>query len=231
MASPRASIPKSPCSASAGCRKNDGVPVLESVAEIFRPISPDFPMPVTATRPLQAKSTSTALAKLLSRRAFTSCSARASISSTLRAVSRLTAISAYSLHFLKWGAGVLRPYGLERPPNFQQPERRLKAHRTDLDAWTGAACCATTTGEDARYANWFTTFPTDGLGRTIPLTVPIMPPTGRAAGHSLRPTALLADCRVFPGKRHRPLPPRRRAPAAPCIPACPPSGAPFPQEA
>src|SRR5260370_4689189 len=27
-------------------------------------------------------------------------------------------------------------------------------------------------------------------------------------------SALLADCRVFPGKRHRPLLPRRRAPAA-----------------
>src|SRR6266849_1188807 len=91
MASPRASMPKSPCSASAGCRKNDGVPVLESVAEIFRPISPDLPIPVTATRPLQAKSPSTALAKLASSRALTSCSARASISSTRRAVSKLIA--------------------------------------------------------------------------------------------------------------------------------------------
>ena len=33
----------------------------ESVAEIFRPINPDLPMPVTTTRPLHANSTSTAI--------------------------------------------------------------------------------------------------------------------------------------------------------------------------
>ena len=37
--------------ASAGCRKNDGVPVLESVAAIFRQMMPDLPMPVVMTRP------------------------------------------------------------------------------------------------------------------------------------------------------------------------------------
>jgi len=118
MASPRASIPKSPCSASAGCRKNDGVPVLDSVAEIFRPISPDFPIPVTATRPLHSKSTSTALVKVASSRAITSCSARASISKTLRAVSKLTIIPAFSLRFLNWGAAMLRPYEQVRLTTF-----------------------------------------------------------------------------------------------------------------
>src|SRR6266404_9284259 len=109
MASPRASIPRSPCRASAGWRKNDGVPVLERVAEILRPMRPDLPMPVTAMRPLQAKRTSTAFTKVLSRRAFTSCRARASISSTRRAVSRLTANSLLSSRLLNWGAAVLRP--------------------------------------------------------------------------------------------------------------------------
>ncbi len=99
MTSPRANIPKSPCNASAGCRKNDGVPVLESVAEILRPIRPDLPIPVTATRPLQARSTSTAFAKVASSRALTSSMARASIASTLRAVSRLTSDSASSFMF------------------------------------------------------------------------------------------------------------------------------------
>src|SRR6267378_2809606 len=42
MASPRASMPRSPCNASAGCKKNDGVPVLDKVAEIFRPNQPGF---------------------------------------------------------------------------------------------------------------------------------------------------------------------------------------------
>ena len=45
--------PRSPCTASAGCRKNAGVPVLESVAAILRQMMPDLPMPVTMTRPLQ----------------------------------------------------------------------------------------------------------------------------------------------------------------------------------
>ena len=39
--------------ASAGCRKNAGVPVLESVAAILRQMMPDLPMPVTMTRPRQ----------------------------------------------------------------------------------------------------------------------------------------------------------------------------------
>ena len=37
--------------ASAGCRKNAGVPVLVSVAAIFRQMMPDLPMPVRMTRP------------------------------------------------------------------------------------------------------------------------------------------------------------------------------------
>ena len=52
--SPRASIPRSPWSPSAGWRKNDGVPVLAIVAAIFCPIKPDLPMPETTTLPLQA---------------------------------------------------------------------------------------------------------------------------------------------------------------------------------
>ena len=62
-------IPRSPCSASAGCKKTEGVPVEENVAAIFRPINPDLPMPVTTTRPLQASKSSTARSKLASSRA------------------------------------------------------------------------------------------------------------------------------------------------------------------
>ena len=45
-------MPRSPCEASAACRKNDGVPNDARVAEIFRPTCPDFPKPTTTTRPL-----------------------------------------------------------------------------------------------------------------------------------------------------------------------------------
>ena len=51
-------------------------------AEIFRPTSPDFPMPVTTTRPLQFKSNSTALSKEASSRDCKSCNACASMRST-----------------------------------------------------------------------------------------------------------------------------------------------------
>ena len=47
--------PRSPCTASAGCRKNAGVPVLASVAAILRQMMPDLPMPVTITRPWQSR--------------------------------------------------------------------------------------------------------------------------------------------------------------------------------
>ena len=47
------SIPKSPCTPSAGCIKREGVPVEESVAAIFLPIIPDFPIPVITVLPLQ----------------------------------------------------------------------------------------------------------------------------------------------------------------------------------
>ena len=52
--------PRSPWIASAGCRKNAGVPVLVSVAAIFRQMMPDLPMPVRITRPRQSRSSSTA---------------------------------------------------------------------------------------------------------------------------------------------------------------------------
>src|SRR5438445_515091 len=44
-------IPRSPCTLSAGWRKVAGVPVDVSVAAIFLPISPDLPTPATMTRP------------------------------------------------------------------------------------------------------------------------------------------------------------------------------------
>ncbi len=56
-------IPRSPCIASTGCKKSAGVPVLFKVATIFRPIIPDFPIPVTITRPSALSIVFTASAK------------------------------------------------------------------------------------------------------------------------------------------------------------------------
>ncbi len=53
--SPGTSMPKSPCPASPGCIKNDGVPVEAKVAAILRPICPDFPIPVMTKRPRHCK--------------------------------------------------------------------------------------------------------------------------------------------------------------------------------
>ena len=56
-------MPRSPWLASAGCTKNAGVPVEANVAAIFRPTCPDFPMPVTITRPLLPRIRAAAAAK------------------------------------------------------------------------------------------------------------------------------------------------------------------------
>ena len=60
--------------------------MLENVAAIFLATRPDLPIPVTMTRPLIPESNSTARSKLLSRRSTSAATARASVSSTLRAV-------------------------------------------------------------------------------------------------------------------------------------------------
>src|SRR5688572_30739494 len=77
--------PRSPCTASAGCRKKAGVPVLASVAAILRQMMPDLPMPVTMTRPLQLRIRVTARAKLSSMRCSSARIAAASVCRTLRA--------------------------------------------------------------------------------------------------------------------------------------------------
>ena len=43
----------SPCKACAGSQKKLGIPTLENVAEIFRAINPDFPIPAKIIFPLQ----------------------------------------------------------------------------------------------------------------------------------------------------------------------------------
>ena len=61
--SSRVIMPRSPWLASPGCTKNAVVPVLANVAAILLAIWPDFPIPVTTTRPLQARMRSHALSK------------------------------------------------------------------------------------------------------------------------------------------------------------------------
>jgi hypothetical protein len=57
------SRPRSPCSASVGCRLIEGVPVEASVAEILAPTSPALPRPVTITMPSHASTRRTASRK------------------------------------------------------------------------------------------------------------------------------------------------------------------------
>jgi hypothetical protein len=86
--SPLTIRPRSPWVASAGCRKSEGQPVEARVAEIFCAMNPLLPMPVATTRPVQPRSVSTARSKLSPRRGMSWRIASASISRTLRAVSR-----------------------------------------------------------------------------------------------------------------------------------------------
>src|SRR5439155_21069324 len=59
-ASPVQTAPASPCRASAACTNSALVPVLDSVAASLAPTRPDFPRPVTTTRPEMRRSRSTA---------------------------------------------------------------------------------------------------------------------------------------------------------------------------
>src|SRR4029453_19411457 len=74
--------------ASAGCRKNAGVPLLVRVAAIFRQMMPDLPMPVRIALPRQAWRSSTAHSNRPSRRGTSARIAAASVSRTLRASAR-----------------------------------------------------------------------------------------------------------------------------------------------
>jgi hypothetical protein len=84
--SSRATMPRSPWLASAGWTKYAGVPVLARVDAILRAMCPDFPMPLTTTRPRQFRIVSTAWAKRPSSLPIRSATALASISSTSRAM-------------------------------------------------------------------------------------------------------------------------------------------------
>ena len=84
--SPGMSTPRSPCTASAGCRNSAGEPVELSVAAIFCAMMPLLPIPVTTTRPFcppQCRIISTAREKGPaigpSRRAASASSAAASV--------------------------------------------------------------------------------------------------------------------------------------------------------
>ncbi len=63
MTSSAVIMPRSPWPASAAWTKKAGVPVEAKVAAILRPIWPLLPTPLTTTRPLAARSTSTVRAK------------------------------------------------------------------------------------------------------------------------------------------------------------------------
>ena len=91
-ASPRASMPMSPCRPSAACRKSAGVPVEASVAAILRQTMPDLPSPLTTTFPSHPRSRSTARENSSPSRSASARTAAISTSSTRRATARSTAI-------------------------------------------------------------------------------------------------------------------------------------------
>ncbi|MNK99578.1 hypothetical protein D3C87_1199820 [compost metagenome] len=83
--SSRVIMPRSPWLASAGCTKNDGVPVEASVAATLRPMWPDLPMPDTTTRPVQPRIIWTALVNAGVSRSASAETASASILRVWRA--------------------------------------------------------------------------------------------------------------------------------------------------
>ena len=81
--SSRRTRPRSPWTASAGCRQWLGVPVEASVAMIFWPTRPALPMPQTITFPRHERSTATARQNSPSSRSATWASARLSVKNHL----------------------------------------------------------------------------------------------------------------------------------------------------
>ena len=90
-------IPRSPWLASAGWTKYAGVPVLDMVEAILRAMCPDLPMPLTITRPLQARISETAARKRSSRRPIRARTASASIASTRRASSSAEPVASFGI--------------------------------------------------------------------------------------------------------------------------------------
>ena len=82
--SPGPTMPRSPCTLSMGWRNVAGVPVEVRVAAILRAMSPDFPTPVTMTRPSDSAISATAAAKLAPIRSSTAPSASRSRRTTRR---------------------------------------------------------------------------------------------------------------------------------------------------
>ena len=103
-ASSRVIMPRSPWLASAGCRKNDGVPVLARVAAILPATCPDLPMPVTTTRPRQPMSRRQAATNDASSRPASAATASASMAKALRpaASTRLSSMAS-----LMWAGGTV----------------------------------------------------------------------------------------------------------------------------
>ena len=80
--------PQSSLARDADAHLNAGVPVLASVEAILRAIWPDFPMPLTMTRPRQLRISDSASRNALSTRSIKASTASPSMRSTWRARSR-----------------------------------------------------------------------------------------------------------------------------------------------
>ena len=116
--------PRSPWIASAGCRKQADVPVLESVAAILRQMMPDLPMPVTMTRPRHSKQQlHRVLERAPSRRSTRPRIAAASIRRTFRASSSASVSGAAASAWL--------------PPAVRRVRERLRESRTSLSSSGG----------------------------------------------------------------------------------------------
>ena len=85
--SSRVTIPRSPCPASPGCKKKEGVPVDASVDEIFLAIWPYLPIPIRITLPLQPFSVLQTLSKLFSILFISARTESASVCKTALAIS------------------------------------------------------------------------------------------------------------------------------------------------
>src|SRR5687767_9131922 len=96
---------------------------------------PDLPMPLTMTRPLQARISETAARKRSSRRAISARTASASMASTLRASSRAEAVASFGIMTGEYSPAKKKG---RLAPAFRSPRTVLRLQRAAEQVNVGA---------------------------------------------------------------------------------------------
>lgn len=102
-------MPRSPCCASLGCRKTEGMPVEQKVVAMFMAICPAFPMPEVTSFPLRRCTCST-----MRPTAFSYASVTGMLSTACASFCKSSLMESIMIFFVFCSSGVLRGLGTYR---------------------------------------------------------------------------------------------------------------------